>query len=324
MSAHAASLEKLPTHFAAVADAFASGRVTPVLGAGASLFARPTLVDEAWLGRYPPSARELALYLARRVQFPPSGEPPSLLEVCQYASALNGVQALYDHLHAVFDVDFRPSPLHVLLATMPSRFRQKSRLRRSPLYVTTNYDDLLEVALEEAQGEPFDLVAYMAEGPDAGKVAHRPPGGSLEPITSPLSEYLAADPDQRTVVLKIHGFVDRRSDSPSDSFVITEDHYISYLTRLDLDKLLPLRILGRLKNCHLLFLGYSLSDWNLRAMLYELSSEQLSADGHLNKKMVGDSKGSEPHRGSVLAPSRRRSLRCPPRKLGERVVGSRR
>ena len=126
MSAHAASLEKLPTHFAAVADAFASGRVTPVLGAGASLFARPTLVDEAWLGRYPPSARELALYLARRVQFPPSGEPPSLLEVCQYASALNGVQALYDHLHAVFDVDFRPSPLHVLLATMPSRFRQKS------------------------------------------------------------------------------------------------------------------------------------------------------------------------------------------------------
>ena len=101
---------------------------------------------------------------------------------------------------------------------------------------------------------------------------------------APFSEYLAADPDQRTVVLKIHGFVDRRSDSPSDSFVITEDHYISYLTRLDLDKLLPLRILGRLKNCHLLFLGYSLSDWNLRAMLYELSSEQLSADGHLNRK----------------------------------------
>jgi len=29
-------------------------------------------------------------------------------------------------------------------------------------------------------------------------------------------------------------------------------------------------VLTRLLNCHLLFLGYSLRDWNLRAILYQL------------------------------------------------------
>lgn len=283
MGVGAAGDERLRTHFAAVLDGFSAGRVTPVLGAGASLCSRPALADDAWLGVYPPSAGELAAYLARRVRFPGPAETLNLLEVCQYAAALNGVQALYDHLHDVFDVEFRPSPLHVLLAELPSVLARRSRLARPPLFVTTNYDDLLELALAEA-GVEFDLVVYLAEGKHAGKLAHRAPGGGLEPIITPISQYLDVDPNNRTVVLKIHGFVDRHADEPRDSFVITEDHYISYLTRLDLDKLLPLKVLTRLQNCHLLFLGYSLSDWNLRAMLYQLSADQLSADRRLNRK----------------------------------------
>ena len=40
------------------------------------------------------------------------------------------------------------------------------------------------------------------------------------------------------MILKIHGAVDR-TDSDRDSYVITEDHYIDYLTRTDISEPRP-------------------------------------------------------------------------------------
>ncbi len=79
------------------------------------------------------------------------------------------------------------------------------------------------------------------------------------------------------MLLKLHGFVDRDTaddDDNDDSYVITEDHYIEYLARLDLDNLIPVKVLERMRNCHFLFLGYSLADWNLRALLYKLWTDR--------------------------------------------------
>jgi hypothetical protein len=76
------------------------------------------------------------------------------------------------------------------------------------------------------------------------------------------------------VVLKIHGAVSRLNRK-DDSYVIREDDYIAYLARTtDLANVLPSVLLGKLKESHLLFLGYSLSDWNLRVILYRIWSEQ--------------------------------------------------
>ena len=49
--------------------------------------------------------------------------------------------------------------------------------------------------------------------------------------------------------------------------MITEDHYIEYLTRTDISRLLPPNLVDRFKRSNFLFLGYSLRDWNLRAIL---------------------------------------------------------
>lgn len=138
--------------------------------------------------------------------------------------------------------------------------------------MTTNYDDLMERALA-ARGESYDVVVYIAEGQHEGLFCHVGPDAGLVAISSPES-YLAVDPDRRTVLLKMHGFVSR--DNPSeDSYVITEDHYIEYLTRTDLTKLLPKPVMARLLNCHLLFLGYSLRDWNFRAILHQIYVNRL-------------------------------------------------
>ena len=113
------------------------------------------------------------------------------------------------------------------------------------------------------------------KGPHEGKFCSRVEGGRLEPIPDPRGN-VDLDPDRRPVILKIHGFVDREhsSDDNDDSYVITEDHYIEYLTRMDLDNLIPVKVLERLRNCHFLFLGYSLTDWNLRAILYKLWTDR--------------------------------------------------
>ena len=56
--------------------------------------------------------------------------------------------------------------------------------------------------------------------------------------------------------------------------MITEDHYINYLTRTDISNLLPVTLAAKLRKSHFLFLGYSLRDWNLRVILHRIWGEQ--------------------------------------------------
>ena len=171
----------------------------------------------------------------------------------------------------MFDADYEPTPLHRYIASIPSILREKGYPPRHPLVVTTNYDDALERAFLAAN-EPFDLVAYVAEGEERGKFIHVAPGGEVCLIERP-NEYRGLSLDQRSVILKIHGAVDR-AGALWDSFVITEDHYINYLTRTDISALLPVTLAAKLRKSHFLFLGYSLRDWNLRVILHRIWGEQ--------------------------------------------------
>jgi hypothetical protein len=271
-------------HYQTVVLKLLRGRVTPVLGAGASLYGwegsgasmpqdgQPTAAGAAQPGQWDraPSASELAAYLVR--QFKVTEASDDLLRVAQWVYALRGGSGgLYEALHELFDRDFPPTALHDFLASAPGRLRGAGR-GKPPLIVTTNYDDLVDRALE-AQGEPYDLLVYMAEGPHEGLFCHVMADGVVIPIVEPES-YLAIDPDRQTVILKMHGYVCRR-DPDADSYVITEDHYIEYLSRTDLTRLLPKPVMARLLNSHLLFLGYSLRDWNFRAILYYIYNHRL-------------------------------------------------
>ena len=83
---------------------------------------------------------------------------------------------------------------------------------------------------------------------------HRTPQGKPHLIDRP-NEYGAVSLDRRSVILKIHGAIDR-IDPEHDSYVITEDHYIDYLTHTDISNLIPVTLAARLRRSHFLFLGY--------------------------------------------------------------------
>jgi hypothetical protein len=260
--------EGFDAHYRQVAKAMVvDGRVVPLLGAGVNLCGRPD--ERTWErgSRYLPSGGELAEYLADSFDYP---EPArDLVRVSQYVSVVLGDAPLYDELHEVFAADYDTTPLHRFLASLPSTLRA----RRSPprdtyqLIVTTNYDDALERAFDDA-GEEYDLVSYIADGEDRGRFLHRAPGGHTVVIERP-NEYGALSLERRAVILKVHGAVDR-GDRDRDSYVITEDNYIDYLTRTDLATLVPVTLAAKLRESHILFLGYSMRDWNVRAIFHRV------------------------------------------------------
>ncbi len=264
--------ESLRDHCRRVAGAIAEGRVIPFLGAGVNLGASPPAAG--WLhGAYLPTAGELAQYLARKFGYP-QDQVPDLVRVSEYASVMNGSGPLYEELHRVFDADYPIGLLPRFLAGLPGQLEPPGQPRsRCQLIITTNYDDALERAFRES-GEPFDLVCYMAEGAERGKFVHWPAGGERTVIDIP-NEYGQLKAGQQTVILKVHGAIDRAdSGFERDSYVITEDHYIDYLSRTEVGNLLPVMLASQMRRSHFLFLGYSMRDWNLRVILQRIWGEQ--------------------------------------------------
>lgn len=258
--------DDLATVYALVTRRLLAGKVVPVLGAGANLADRPTGAQFR-RGVYLPSGRELAQELASYAGFT-APEGFDLARVSQYVAVTEGEASLYDELHTLFDADYPPTTMHHFLASVSQLNRQAGR--ECMLFVTTNYDALLEAALD-AIDEPYDLITYIAEGRDRGLFRHQPFDGPPTVIRVP-NEYTGIRLDLRPVIAKIHGAVDRKGGQ--DSFVITEDHYIDYITHADVAGLFPVTLAAKMMGSHFLFLGYSLRDWNFRVMLYRLWGEQ--------------------------------------------------
>jgi hypothetical protein len=258
----------LDAHYGTVTRAVAEGRVVPLLGAGVNLCDRPE--NTRWeQGRYLPNGAELAAYLAKIFYYPEPTEW-NLLRVSQYVVAKEGLGPLYDELRELLDANYPPTKVHDFFASLPASLRKLGD-PAPQLIVTTNYDDALERAFD-AVGETYDVIWYIADRDPRGKFWHRPPGGEPRIIERPKA-YDGLDIEHRTVILKIHGAVDR-TDSDRDSYVITEDHYIEYLTQTEIGKLIPAELLVKLKRSRFLFLGYSMQDWNLRVILHRIWGQQ--------------------------------------------------
>lgn len=246
------------------------GTLVPFLGAGVNLCGREGDFEP---GRCLPNGEELAEYLAQHFDYPGS-EGKDLVRVSQFVSVMEGDGELYGKLHTVFDSDFPPSPLHRFLALLARVCRERGWPQQTIL--TTNYDDAIERAFRD-QDEPYDLVYYVAEGTDRGKFCHVPFQEERRAIDIP-NQYDGLPLKKRTVIVKLHGAVDR-ADPDGDSYVITEDDYIEYLARRDIKSPLPTQLGAELKRSHLAFLGYSLRDWNLRVILHQIWESQ-----HLGRK----------------------------------------
>ncbi len=235
-------------HFEEVLRVLLAGRLVPVLGADVA---------------------ELAVQLAERFEYSENGG--GLPRVAQYIAVMKGSGPLYDELHALLDADARPSAVHRFFASLPPLLRERGAPHQ--LIVTTSYDLALESAFLEA-GEEFDVVSYVASGPARGKFCHIAPEGGGRLIDLPNTYATELSLERRTIILKLHGQVDRGPEREWESFVVTEDDYIDYLAQTDLAGSVPVALAAKLRRSHFLFLGYTMADWNLRVILNRLWSDQ--------------------------------------------------
>jgi phosphoglycolate phosphatase-like HAD superfamily hydrolase len=282
---------EIAEHFRQIVEELKRGRVIPFLGAGVNLCGHPRTPGDAECWKKSgmlPSGAELSRHLAQRFSYADAQTNWDLMRVSQFASVMEGNGPLYEELQQLFARDYPPTPLHTLLANVPRMLREKGSKAGLPLIITTNYDEVLETAFDAAD-EPFDLVCYFVEReghrgkfwhlPDASTHfrAARAAGAAMESapwvLIAQPNTYADFPVRQRTIILKIHGAVDRASVEHS-SFVITEDDYIDYLSRMDFANPLPKKLQELMKYARYLFLGYGLRDWNLRVVLQRIWGEQ--------------------------------------------------
>jgi hypothetical protein len=248
-------------HYEEVAEEAVENGIVLFLGSEVNAEDSSTLPDDEMLARY----------ISSKVKLDPSTW--DLAEVAQHVRALRGEQRVFQLVREGLAVEPSPGHVHKYIAGLPDRFAELGREKRHQMIVTPKYDDALERAFR-ARNQPFDVVVYMGTGTESpGKFVHIPWGG--EPVTISVPNTYRGLPIrsdmslEHTLIVRIHGAV----DDPDlnfiwrDNYVVTEDHYIQYLSGSPAAAVIPGQIIEKLRSASYLFLGYTMADWRLRVFL---------------------------------------------------------
>lgn len=236
-------------------DRIEAGACTPFLGAGAC---HP----------YIETGEVIAQKWAREKAFPLS-DASNLGRVAQYmALNLDGElkgdpripkQKMVDYLKRRNRPPFDdPKDLHATLATLPL-----------PIYVTTNYDRFLTDALKLARRDVYRDFCRWNKWLEK---RHKPERHSPT-VAAPM-------------VFHLHGH-----DEVVDSLVLTEDDYIDFIVNVSQrSELIPPVVQEAMTDNMLVFLGYSLSDWNFRVLFRTMQNylEQSTRRGHVAVQLPPD------------------------------------
>jgi hypothetical protein len=131
-----------------------------------------------------------------------------------------------------------PDEPHGLLADLPLA-----------VYMTTNYDPFLCLALKQRHKDPRRELCRWNK-----VIEHEPSVFESEPNYAPTP----ANP----LVYHLHGH-----DECPDSVVATEDDYLKFLARMAGDpKLIPDKVQRAMRAASFLFIGYRVADWNFRIL----------------------------------------------------------
>jgi hypothetical protein len=189
-----------------------------------------------------PLGSEIAARWAREYSYP-LADGADLARVAQFIAVDDDPMAPKELLCAELKEhsppDFgRADEPHAALAELPL-----------PVFITTNYDDLMFGALRANGKDPRREICRWNGSPALAEIPR-----VLDPGFVPTP----ANP----VVFHLHGHFD-----VPDSLVLTEDDYLDFLVAISRDDaLLPHQIQKALAGASLLFVGYRLADWDFRVL----------------------------------------------------------
>jgi hypothetical protein len=244
----------------------AKGKVVPIIG--------PRLLESAH-----GASHDTALRLARTNHYPlATHQWDDLPRVTEYMrvkeSRFNVIQAYQDQLlHDLIERHRGWLPLEEippannkpklgkLLSLVGEHLRQNTSDPHfilaefgASVYVTTNFDPLLEWALEANAKTPQQV--------------RTPWRYKRKPLSADALQIKRPNPKAPLVYHVFGAF----GPDANEGLVLTEDDYFDYLITADTAKLLPSEVASALVDNSLLFLGFRLTDWHFRVLFRLLMS----------------------------------------------------
>lgn len=223
-------------------DSIVAGECTPFLGAGIAV---PHL----------PTGALLARVLARRYEYP-LDDITNLARVAQYVASTH--EPAFIRRRVCDHIKRKQRIAEKRLNGLPANHLHLARLEL-PIYITTNYDDFLHRAIGMHGGSPSREICRWHDQ-----------------LLTTLGPYPETSPTPaEPMVFHLHGHV----TTPS-SILLTEDDYVDFTVSLarrrstQKNSLIPHRVRRALGDTNLLFIGYSLEDWNFRVLMRHLMEQQ--------------------------------------------------
>jgi hypothetical protein len=224
-------------------DTVIAKECTPFLGAGIS-------------APYVPTGKQLAIALANEFDYP-LDDQTNLARVTQYIASLRG-QSAYVKRRVCDQIRTAQRDAAVTLAGgLPKNYTLLADLQL-PVYATTNYDGFMARAI--------GATGVATPSVDICRWNDR--------LADELPKYRRTEPvPAAPSIFHMHGHI-----SHQNSILVTEDDYIDFTVslaqRAARDPVIPHFVRRALGNSSLLFVGYSLDDWNFRVLMRHLMKQQ--------------------------------------------------
>src|SRR5665647_48170 len=228
------------------------GKCTPFLGAGACCEKIPigSQIANEWAKKYD-YPMEDSYDLIRVAQFVAVTEDAMTPkeEICKKINEL-----LKEVTPKYFEI---PDELHGVLADLPL-----------PVYITTNYDDLMVRALKSRGKTPNQEICRW----NKCLMQRKQTSSDFDPTP------------EKPLVFHLHGFCEI-----PESLVLTDDDYLDFLVAISMEQnLLPPRIQEAFTSTSLLFLGYRIADWDFKVLFRILAGylERSISRTHISVQLV--------------------------------------
>jgi hypothetical protein len=214
------------------------------------------------------------------------GSPsPPLLDASSYLAYRIDRALFWADLKELFVNKQLPTETHKLVAESAANYIDQNRRDMGAqdfLIITTNYDCLIERALDAVDVAHCVLTVPKSEPPSIDltfsanaqkyldlndaqfqRLVENVTRDGGKAKTTTMFSGLVNRPKPLVMIYKIHGSLHRETTAATDSVVITNEDYVTFLS---VTGVVPGYITTRLPKVGLLFLGYSFSDWNVRSL----------------------------------------------------------
>jgi hypothetical protein len=206
--------------------------------------------------------------------------PDPLTSITSYYENKVGRDALWSNLSLVISGKNEPALTHKLIAAAAKHhFSKYNKPLQDYLILTTNYDCLMEDALDTAG---VDYVVLTMRKSDQ-KVLVRFSDGiedaeNLSQLNSESSyphQFFLEKPQNLVLVCKMHGCLNPRLKNTDDGVVISDNDYVDYIEQMNSAQgTIPAYVRKIMQDKAFLFLGYSFADWNIRSVFQTIRKKR--------------------------------------------------